>query len=222
MVERGIQLKTRGELQAMRASGRVLAAAIVAGRAAVAPGRQHAGHQRRGRRRHRRRRRDQQLPALRRPRRRPRFPGDHLRVGERRGRARHPARRPDPARGRPAVHRRRLHPGRLAFRLRGLGARRRAAVDGGGRPDRRLRPGDVGRDRRGPRRRPARRRLLRDRELGRASPVTSDGRRYGSVEGYGGHGIGTAMHMAPFVPEPGQARQGSAAGGRAPRWRSSR
>ena len=38
MVERGIQLKSRGELQAMRASGRVLAAAIAAGRAAVAPG----------------------------------------------------------------------------------------------------------------------------------------------------------------------------------------
>jgi methionyl aminopeptidase len=37
--ERGeIQLKTRGELQAMRASGLVLAAAIAAGRAAVAPG----------------------------------------------------------------------------------------------------------------------------------------------------------------------------------------
>ena len=30
----------------------------------------------------------------------------------------------DPARGRPAVHRRRLHPGRLAFRLRGVRARR--------------------------------------------------------------------------------------------------
>jgi methionyl aminopeptidase len=26
-----------------------------------------------------------------------------------------------------------------------------------------------------------------------------DGRRYGSVEGYGWHGIGTAMHMPPFV-----------------------
>ena len=38
MAERGIQLKTRGELQAMRAAGRVLADAIVAGRAAVAPG----------------------------------------------------------------------------------------------------------------------------------------------------------------------------------------
>jgi len=38
MVERGIQLKSRGELQAMRASGRVLAAAIAAGRSAVSPG----------------------------------------------------------------------------------------------------------------------------------------------------------------------------------------
>ena len=38
MVERGIQLKTRGELQAMRASGLVLADAIAKGRAVVAPG----------------------------------------------------------------------------------------------------------------------------------------------------------------------------------------
>lgn len=38
MVERGIQLKTRGELQAMRAAGLVLAEAIAAGRAVVAPG----------------------------------------------------------------------------------------------------------------------------------------------------------------------------------------
>src|SRR5664279_1804335 len=38
MVERGIQLKSRGELQAMRAAGRLLAEAIAAGRAAVAPG----------------------------------------------------------------------------------------------------------------------------------------------------------------------------------------
>ena len=41
MAERGIQLKTRGELQAMRASGLVLARAIAAGRAAVRARRQH-------------------------------------------------------------------------------------------------------------------------------------------------------------------------------------
>ena len=35
-----------------------------------------------------------------------------------------------------------------------------------------------------------------------------DGRRYGSVEGYGGHGIGTAMHMAPFVPNQGKRGKG--------------
>ncbi len=35
-----------------------------------------------------------------------------------------------------------------------------------------------------------------------------DGRRYGSVEGYGGHGIGTAMHMAPFVPNQGKRGRG--------------
>ena len=33
-----IQLKSRGELQAMRAAGRLLADAIAAGRAAVSPG----------------------------------------------------------------------------------------------------------------------------------------------------------------------------------------
>ncbi|WP_395725396.1 type I methionyl aminopeptidase [Nakamurella sp.] len=36
----------------------------------------------------------------------------------------------------------------------------------------------------------------------------ADGRRYGSVSGYGGHGIGTAMHMAPFVPNQGKRGKG--------------
>ena len=36
----------------------------------------------------------------------------------------------------------------------------------------------------------------------------NDGRRYGSVEGYGGHGIGTAMHMAPFVANQGKRGKG--------------
>ena len=35
-----------------------------------------------------------------------------------------------------------------------------------------------------------------------------DGRRYGAVEGYGGHGIGTEMHMAPFVPNQGKRGKG--------------
>ena len=35
-----------------------------------------------------------------------------------------------------------------------------------------------------------------------------DGRRYGSVAGYGGHGIGTAMHMDPFVPNQGKKGKG--------------
>jgi len=35
-----------------------------------------------------------------------------------------------------------------------------------------------------------------------------DGRRYGSVAGYGGHGIGTAMHMAPFVANQGKKGKG--------------
>lgn len=35
-----------------------------------------------------------------------------------------------------------------------------------------------------------------------------DGRRYGLVAGYGGHGIGTAMHMAPFVANTGRRGKG--------------
>lgn len=36
----------------------------------------------------------------------------------------------------------------------------------------------------------------------------SDGRRYGLVAGYGGHGIGSEMHMAPFVPNAGRRGKG--------------
>ena len=39
-------------------------------------------------------------------------------------------------------------------------------------------------------------------------PAREDGRRYGSVAGYGGHGIGTAMHMAPFVANQGKRGKG--------------
>ncbi len=41
-----------------------------------------------------------------------------------------------------------------------------------------------------------------------ALSARNDGRRYGSVAGYGGHGIGTAMHMAPFVPNQGKPGKG--------------
>jgi methionyl aminopeptidase len=36
----------------------------------------------------------------------------------------------------------------------------------------------------------------------------ADGRRYGLVAGYGGHGIGSAMHMAPFVANAGRRGKG--------------
>lgn len=36
----------------------------------------------------------------------------------------------------------------------------------------------------------------------------ADGRRYGLVAGYGGHGIGSEMHMAPFVPNAGRRGKG--------------
>lgn len=35
-----------------------------------------------------------------------------------------------------------------------------------------------------------------------------DNRKYGEVAGYGGHGIGTAMHMDPFVPNFGSQSKG--------------
>jgi methionyl aminopeptidase len=38
--------------------------------------------------------------------------------------------------------------------------------------------------------------------------AVDDGRKYGSVAGYGGHGIGTAMHMDPFVPNQGKRGKG--------------
>jgi methionyl aminopeptidase len=38
--------------------------------------------------------------------------------------------------------------------------------------------------------------------------AANDGRRYGEVDGYGGHGIGRAMHMDPFVPNFGRQGKG--------------
>jgi methionyl aminopeptidase len=35
-----------------------------------------------------------------------------------------------------------------------------------------------------------------------------DGVEYGMVEGYGGHGIGTKMHMDPFLPNYGKPGKG--------------
>jgi len=38
--------------------------------------------------------------------------------------------------------------------------------------------------------------------------ASQDGRRYGEVQGYGGHGIGSRMHMDPFVPNFGKSGKG--------------
>ena len=46
--------------------------------------------------------------------------------------------------------------------------------------------------------------------------------RYGIVDGYGGHGIGTEMHQDPHVLNHGRPGRGPAAGARAWRWPSSR
>ena len=61
---------------------------------------------------------------------------------------------------------------------------------------------------------------VRDRDRGRRG--ARDGVRYGIVAEYGGHGIGTAMHMDPFLPNDGAPGQGPrlAAGHR--RWPSNR
>ena len=39
-------------------------------------------------------------------------------------------------------------------------------------------------------------------------PPARDGVTYGIVEEYGGHGIGTSMHMDPFLPNHGAPGQG--------------
>jgi methionyl aminopeptidase len=45
-------------------------------------------------------------------------------------------------------------------------------------------------------------------EKGTRAAEHSHGRRYGIVEGYGGHGIGRQMHMEPFLPNEGQPGRG--------------
>ena len=45
-------------------------------------------------------------------------------------------------------------------------------------------------------------------EKGTRAAERSHGRRYGIVEGYGGHGIGRQMHMEPFLPNEGEPGRG--------------
>jgi methionyl aminopeptidase len=45
-------------------------------------------------------------------------------------------------------------------------------------------------------------------ETGTRAAEESHGRRYGIVEGYGGHGIGRQMHMDPFLPNEGAPGRG--------------
>ena len=144
------------------------------------------------------------------------FPALDLRLGRRRGRARHPAATGslregellsidcgailDGWHGDAAVT---VPVGECAPELLALSARHRA--------------GAVGRARRGAPRRPAvRRRRTRSRQV-----VRPHG--YGLLEDYTGHGIGTAMHEPPYVPNLAPAgprprhgaRAGHRAGGRA-------
>jgi methionine aminopeptidase len=59
--------------------------------------------------------------------------------------------------------------------------------------------------------RPADRHLARggERDQGRRA---AHGRRYGIVKDYGGHGIGRAMHMEPFLPNYGKPGKGRGCG----------
>ena len=51
-------------------------------------------------------------------------------------------------------------------------------------------------------------------EKGTRAAEREHDRRYGIVEGYGGHAIGRQMHMDPFLPNEGEPGRGGAAGGR--------
>ncbi len=207
MVERGIQLKSRGELQAMRASGLVLAAAIVAGRAAVAPGVSTLDIN------------DAVAAVI-------------AEAGATSNFLHYGARGAD--RGFPAticasVNDEVVHGIPTSSRI--LRAGDLLSIDAGcildgwhsdsavsvhvGEPPsmdevdliaacNRAMWAGISAARAGGR--------LGDVSFSIESSVArsghEDGRRYGSVEGYGGHGIGTAMHMAPFVPNQGKRGKG--------------
>ena len=64
---------------------------------------------------------------------------------------------------------------------------------------------DVGRHRRGSSRRPGHRHLARRRDL---RPLAAPPGDYGILEEFTGHGIGTAMHQPPNVPNYGRPGRG--------------
>ena len=185
----------------MRAAGRARRPHARRRRRAGQAGRQHRRAGRAGRADHPRRRRGALVPRL------PRLPGVDLRLGQRGDRARHPGRGRGAGRRRPDLGRLRRDPGRLARRRRGHHRGRRACP----RPT-------------WPSPRPARRRWPRaSPRRGRAAGCPTsrtpcrprsraaaerDGAKYGIVAEYGGHGIGTAMHMDPFLPNLGDPGQG--------------
>ena len=45
-------------------------------------------------------------------------------------------------------------------------------------------------------------------ELGTRAAITKFGRKFGIVDGYGGHGIGREMHMEPFLSNEGKPNRG--------------
>src|SRR5690606_37101781 len=45
-------------------------------------------------------------------------------------------------------------------------------------------------------------------ELGTRAAIQQFGRKFGIVDGYGGHGIGREMHMEPFLSNEGKPNRG--------------
>ena len=145
------------------------------------------------------------------------YPGGDLRLGERPDRARHPVVGRDAARRRSdlaSTSARSSTAGTATPRSPSRSARSRR---GSRRCPTRCETCAVGRPGGGPRRRSPQRHLARRRDVG----ARRSG-RYGIVTGYGGHGIGSRMHMDPHILNYGRPGQGPAARRRAWRSRSSR
>ena len=198
-----IQIKTPDQIELMRAAGLVVAGALAAVRAAVAPGCQH----RRARRRSPRTSsgRTARCPSFLGL---PRLPGDDLRLGQRaRSCTPSPVPSASAAEGDTDLDRLRRDPATAGTATPPITVTVGEAVG----PDaaaasRSPRTLDVGR--------PGRRRVAPagpaapTSRRGRADRSAADGGRYGIVDGYGGHGIGTEMHQDPHVLNHGRPGRG--------------
>ena len=194
----------------MRRAGLVVAEALAAVREARVARRHHRAARRGRGRGHRR-------PSARRPSflGLPRVPGHAVRLGQRRGRARHPG-RAGAGDGRRGVDRLRRDRRRVARRLGDHGRPRRRCDPTTSTSAATTERAHVGGHRRAGRRRSGSAswgRPSRTSSTPPRRPGSTVARRYGLVEEYVGHGIGTSMHQPPDVPElpqPAIAARGSA------------